>query len=992
MNNTNTQRTKRGEFIQHPSKCHSSRTDRLQKTIDLQINRTNSLTWYTSGNLQTKTDERGLTITYYWDGLNRLTGTSDSRGTTTNLYYKLDGTAYPNSSGGINILDLTATKDRMGFWTTFDYDVLRRKVGETNANGTVTRYAYCDCGGVSYITNAFGTPIQQVTYFDYDHQGNRIYELYADGYSVTNWFDSLRRLTTTADPQGYRWFTYNNIGLVTMIDNPLGVERATAYDLLDRPIQVVDANGVTVTNTFDDLNRLRTRGYPDGGVEKFGYSARGLTAYTNQIGMTNFFVYDEAGRKTFETNANRELIRYTNNAAGDLLSLADGKNQTTRWHYDQYGRVTNKLDQAGTEILRYQYDADDRLTNRWSAAKGNTAYSYDSVGNLTFINYPSSSDVALQYDKLNRLTNMVDSIGTTKYTYTAGNQLLTEDGPLATDAVTNTYLNRLRTALSLQQPTGVWTNGFAYDSARRLTNVVSPAGAFAYQFAASGVTRHPSRISLPNTSYITNAFDGNARLIATYLKKSDNTVFDSYSYVYNPANQRTNLTRADASTMAYTYDKIGQLKFGRASVSSEGRAYAYDAAWNLTIRTNNSAQTTFTLDNRNQLSSDSFNTHYFYDTNGNLSWSQYGTDPLTWTTTEILARYEYDDENRLIGWTNFDYNTSSSPQQRTEFYYDGLGRLRKRIEYQAQYDGTSFNGWAWSGEAHYVYDGWRVIQERDVNNTPTVSYTRGTDLSGTLEGAGGIGGLLARSSGYSSGNWTTHNFYFADGNGNITYMLNNSQAMVASYRYDPFGNAISKSGTLADANIYRFSSKEIHANSGMYYYGYRFYDPNLQRWLNRDPIAENGGFNLYAYAWNDPIQGKDSLGLWTLSIGISFSLGAGIGGSINLLINIDGGGGLGVSAAFSKGLHGGAGGSATVMGQWTNARCINDLRGGGWELGGSGGEGIVGGGGIVAGDQDEDGTGGYSGLYAEGGVGFGTPVEGHLYGSSTAGQTHRQNH
>ena len=109
-----------------------------------------------------------------------------------------------------------------------------------------------------------------------------------------------------------------------------------------------------------------------------------------------------------------------------------------------------------------------------------------------------------------------------------------------------------------------------------------------------------------------------------------------------------------------------------------------------------------------------------------------------------------------------------------------------------------------------------------------------------MEGAGGIGGLLARSDGYSSGNFTTHNYYFADGNGNVTYMLNSSQSMVASYRYDPFGNTISSSGTLADANVYRFSSKEIHANSGMYYYGYRFYDPNLQRWINRDPIKDRG--------------------------------------------------------------------------------------------------------------------------------------------------------
>jgi len=165
-------------------------------------------------------------------------------------------------------------------------------------------------------------------------------------------------------------------------------------------------------------------------------------------------------------------------------------------------------------------------------------------------------------------------------------------------------------------------------------------------------------------------------------------------------------------------------------------------------------------------------------------------------------------------------------------------------------------------ETRYIYDGMRVIQERDGGNTPTVSYTRGNDLSGTLEGAGGIGGLLARSHGYSSGTWSTHNFYQADGNGNITYMVNSSQSSVAAYKYDPFGNLISSSGTLAGANVYRFSSKEQHANSGMYYYGYRFYDPNLQRWINRDPIGEEGGINLYGSVGNDPLNGVDALGLW----------------------------------------------------------------------------------------------------------------------------------
>jgi RHS repeat-associated protein len=84
--------------------------------------------------------------------------------------------------------------------------------------------------------------------------------------------------------------------------------------------------------------------------------------------------------------------------------------------------------------------------------------------------------------------------------------------------------------------------------------------------------------------------------------------------------------------------------------------------------------------------------------------------------------------------------------------------------------------------------------------------------------------------------------------------------VVASYRYDPFGNITAQSGTLADANTYRFSSKELHVQSGLYYYGYRFYDPSLQRWMNRDPIEELGGINLYAFVGNSPVSKFDKNG------------------------------------------------------------------------------------------------------------------------------------
>jgi RHS repeat-associated protein len=126
-----------------------------------------------------------------------------------------------------------------------------------------------------------------------------------------------------------------------------------------------------------------------------------------------------------------------------------------------------------------------------------------------------------------------------------------------------------------------------------------------------------------------------------------------------------------------------------------------------------------------------------------------------------------------------------------------------------------------------------------------------------------------------------NSFYHADGNGNVTYLANSSGGTDAAYRYDPFGRWLAQTGPYASANVMRFSSKPWVAHNGsntdgLYYYGYRFYDPLTQRWLSRDPIRELGhstlryGYfiqvsskdkNLYTFVRNAPIQLTDAFGL-----------------------------------------------------------------------------------------------------------------------------------
>lgn len=129
------------------------------------------------------------------------------------------------------------------------------------------------------------------------------------------------------------------------------------------------------------------------------------------------------------------------------------------------------------------------------------------------------------------------------------------------------------------------------------------------------------------------------------------------------------------------------------------------------------------------------------------------------------------------------------------------------------------------------------------------------DLSGSIQGAGGIGGLLATS---LDG---TIALYCHDANGNVGQLIGTDGELLAHYEYSPFGEAIVSTGPLAKANPFRFSTKHWDDLTGLGYWGYRWYSPGLGRWLCRDPINEYTGVVLYLMVKNDPIDCIDILGL-----------------------------------------------------------------------------------------------------------------------------------
>lgn len=246
---------------------------------------------------------------------------------------------------------------------------------------------------------------------------------------------------------------------------------------------------------------------------------------------------------------------------------------------------------------------------------------------------------------------------------------------------------------------------------------------------------------------------------------------------------------------------------------------------------------------------------FTYDADGNL-------------TADGRWSYEWDAENRLKAMQTLPAATVAGvPAQRLEFAYDAQSRRIRKAVYQ---QGTENGELVWQSveDLRYLYDGWNVVAEfnlkPETSNLELVrSYAWGIDLSGTEQGAGGVGGLLLVEPSTINPPPSTALAPCYDGNGNIIAYVNlESGAVLAKYDYDPFGKPVwtDLSGT-GELPPFRFSTKYEDAETGLAYYGFRYYSPELGRWINRDPIEEDGGVNLYGMVGNDAINQWDVLGM-----------------------------------------------------------------------------------------------------------------------------------
>ena len=577
----------------------------------------------------------------------------------------------------------------------------------------------------------------------------------------------------------------------------------------------------------------------------YGYDARGnRIAETNELGEAVSRAFDAEERVVSEDGATYPL-QFGYDSSGRRTSLSttrDGVNfDVTSWGYDAAtGLCTNKVYADGTsETYTHTVDALPLRTVRPDGSWTENVYDANRrrVGGTSS---DSSCAYGLSMDAFGRIVAASNFVA--RYGYALANCGVATN---ETATVGFESLSVLRTVDAYGRIVASGHDGVVDEIYYNPTN-----GTIAAISNAEACVTYAYTSDLLDAGYVLTLADG-----TRFIREAHRTNL----HFRNVVHAVTNASLSATNSLVYTYDNLNRpvsrnadafaynprSEVSAATVSGFSATYAYDGIGNSTTSIWNGAATTRSANALNQytaISSGGTSQTPEYSENGELA--RLGS-----------REFRYDAKSRLVSVSDWRWDPS------TDGYvygvvvsnrYDHLDRRVQKITPEAMHT--------------FFYDGWMPIKEIVANAngmTDVIEYHWGKDLSGTLGGAGGVGGLLYLTIYNSSTpNSSTHQLYvpFYDNNGNVMGYWDAQGNVVATYTYDAFGKQIASSGPMADAFSHRYSTKYFDPETGLYYYGYRFYSPDLMRWITMDPIGEEGGENLYTICKNNLLSDYDSDG------------------------------------------------------------------------------------------------------------------------------------
>ena len=816
----------------------------------------------------------GGTFTYAYDDTNTVTTFTNPRGTVTKQY--LNSTGNPvkiiRDVGGIEITTIRVYDDNM------------HAVSETDPNVNTTGFTYDSMGNLHTVTNPQGKIITSV----YEATFNQVTGVTDPmGRETTLDYDSNGNLTKSTDDSGNeQTFTYASNGDLLAYTSPLNQTTTNTYDGYGYPSTTTDHSGNTIYYSYDIVGNLAFMTDKNNNTTQYTHNQLNqITRITDALGNTLNMTYDKNGNRTAITDAQGNSTTFTYNdynqitaitdplgrqstitydKNGNRLAFTDASGKTTTNAYDSLDRLVTVTDALSNEIA-FAYDANSNVTGITDAGNNTTSYTFNNLNRLTQTQYPDGSTESLTYDDDGNVLTATDRAGNTiSYAYDNLNRRTTKTYPGGAQ-VTYTY-NAIGLVTSVADSGTGATLGYVYNDLNRISRINQGTSTVSYAYDARG---NKTRLTYPDESYITYTYDALNRL--DQVKSQDNQVITDYTYdsigrriqldllngtqalyQYNAAGRLTGLTNRVAATQAvisnfsYTYNNDGS----RASmVTPEGtHSYTYDDLYRLTgVSYPDATSATYSFDSAGNRTSVvnggtvsySANTLNQYTSVGGAAYTYDGNGNLTSNSTDT---YQYDFENMLI--------QSTVSSDTITYKYDPVGRrISKTI------NGTT--------TTKYIYDGSRVIMETDGAGAVTAKYVYGRGIDEALK-------RIAGGADY---------YYLYDGLGSVTEITDSAGSKAESYTYRVHGEPSifdGSGGTLSQSavgNSYLFTGRRFEKETGLYHYRARYYDPGVGRFMSPDPIRYQGGFNLYAYVKNNPVNFVDPFGLIDVMNAASTGLG-----------------------------------------------------------------------------------------------------------------------
>lgn len=822
------------------------------------------------------------TIAYDYDSLSRVTKKTDPLNNAT--YYK----DYDCIANQPTLIESPPIELSIPVVCKTQYDGLGRLIEEIDANQFAKTYKYNAYGSPSEILYPNGS----IERFIYYKNGKLQSHTDREGLVTAYTYDALGRETTKKYSDGknliaQETFTYDSFHLKTHLDKE-GHLTTYEYDGFGRKVEENRA-GRIIRFRYDNLGRLSEEIYSNGLCLQSDFDPTGRLIEERKI--------DEAGKElykvsyTFDADGNQKTVtRYPHNVAA-----------TTTYSHDPFSRLTEVIDPLGFKTTTI-YDESQTNSHGQHILKKtiidpndiSTVITYDPYGSETSREMGTLRTEKRTYDPARNLLQIQEGSRKTRFTYNCLNLTETQTRAFGTaDERTTRYTYTSSGLLKTEeQPNGQILN-YTYDAFSNPKTLVSSDLFHTFTYSANGFLLHASdgthsidRTLDPFGNILTETIDKQRTLTKTYddldcpltITLPDQT---SIHYSYHPLYLKTIERRSSQGTPLYThtyesYDLNGNLLIETFPLNLGEKTYTYNPNCKLSAITSPSflqqltydpagriiAATpdgTFSYNDLNELVSDPIHTYAYDDrynriAKDNAPLQHNDLDELTAAKYDLNGNLtqkgpftlSYDPLNRLI--------KAESNDQLITFTYDPLNRRLSKTTIDTEL---------------YLYDGNHEIASLHPNGTLKDLRIHHTPIALELQ--------------------NTLFIPISDHRGNIRQLIDpTTQTVAQSLNYTPFGEE-----TTPIANPYnpwRYSSKRFDTEIGLSYFGHRYYDAVIGRWITTDPAGFIDGTNLYSYVLNNPLSFFDPDGRFAIPL-FTWAIGGAIGFPVT----------LGVAAAVAVG-------------------------------------------------------------------------------------------